>query len=108
MKNIITILILVFTVSMSANNLSVNESNFSYEEISSAQDIHPELIKMLKSGEIQTLKITYNEDFSCTLSAEVSYKGAALTLSITADTCEEAGAGLAQATRGFIDEVNAE
>lgn len=93
---------------MSANIPSGNENIFNYEEIVSAQDINPELMEMLKSGEIQTLKITYNDDFSCTLSAEVSYKGASLTLSITADTCEEAGAGLAQATRGFIDEVNAE
>ena len=43
--------------------------------------------------------------YSCTLTAELSYQGVSVKMSITADTCEEAGAGLAQATKAFINEI---
>lgn len=106
MKNLSTILVLIFTISASVNNITASEKDSLYKNITFTQDINPELNQMLKSGIIQSLTISYNEDFSCTLSAEVSYKGASLTLSITAETCEEAGEGLAQATRGFIAETD--
>ncbi len=105
MKNIITILALVFTISVGANNISSVENFEINEDITNIQDLNPELNEMLKSGEIQALTIAYNDDFSCTLTAEVSYNGAAIKLSITADTCEEAGAGIAQAVRGFYNEL---
>lgn len=105
MKNIITILALVFTISVGATNISSIENNKLHEDITNTQEINSELNEMLKSGEIQSLTIAYNDDFSCTLTAEVSYNGAAIKLSITADTCEEAGAGIAQAVRGFYNEL---
>lgn len=105
MKNIITILLLAVTIGVSANNISSFETYVLNEDITYTQDINPELKKMLKSGEIQSLTIEYNDDFSCTLTAEISYNGAAIKLSITADTCEEAGAGIAQAVKGFYNEL---
>nr|WP_298331979.1 hypothetical protein [uncultured Christiangramia sp.] len=105
MRNLFTILLLAVTMGVSANNLSSVETYELKENITNTQDINPELTKMLKSGEIESLTISYNDDFSCTLSAEVSYNGAAVKLSITADTCEEAGAGIAQAVRGFYNEL---
>nr|WP_298331982.1 hypothetical protein [uncultured Christiangramia sp.] len=109
MKKVITICIVAFTISSSANANTTTPTDIAslHETITYSQDINPELQEMLKSGVIESLTISYNEDLSCTLSAEVSYKGASLKLSITADTCEEAGAGLAQATRGFMKETDA-
>jgi hypothetical protein len=66
--------------------------------------LDPELMHLLCEGTISQLYI-HLEDYSCTLSAELSYNGVAVKLSITARTCDEAGAGLAQAVRAFYREV---
>ena len=66
--------------------------------------LDPELMHLLCKGAIGQLDI-FLEDYSCTLSAEVSYNGIAVKMSITAKTCEEAGAGLAQAVKAFYREV---
>ncbi|SDR72447.1 hypothetical protein [Christiangramia echinicola] len=50
-----------------------------------------------------------NSDYSCTRSIKVYVPTTAgligFGLSITADTCEEANSGLADAVRGFVNEV---
>lgn len=66
--------------------------------------LDPELMHLLCEGAIQNLDIIL-ADYSCTLSAEVSYNNVAVKMSITAKTCEEAGAGLAQAVKAFYREV---
>ena len=66
--------------------------------------LDPELMHLLCEGVIGQLDI-FLEDYSCTLSAELSYNGVAVKLSITAKTCGEAGAGLAQAVKAFYREV---
>ena len=66
--------------------------------------LDPELMHLLCEGAIGQLDI-FLEEYSCTLSAEVSYNGIAVKMSITAKTCEEAGAGLAQAVKAFYREV---
>ncbi len=66
--------------------------------------LDPELMHLLCEGAISQLDM-FLGDFSCTLSAELSYNGVAIKLSITAKTCDEAGAGLAQAVKAFYREV---
>ncbi len=108
MKNLKFILIvsLVFIGYANAENVKIENTDGHFiTEMSQNENINPELIQMLKSGEIKSLNIYYSNEFSCTISAEISYNGAAIKLSITAETCEKAGAGLAQAVRGFMNEV---
>ncbi|HSR59918.1 MAG TPA: hypothetical protein VLL47_04145 [Robiginitalea sp.] len=64
----------------------------------------PELMHLLCDGAIRSLDIRLL-DFSCTLTAELSYNGISIKLSLTANTCQEAGAGLAQAVKAFYREV---
>lgn len=66
--------------------------------------LDPELMHLLCEGTISQLYI-HLDDYSCTLSAELSYNGVAVKLSITARTCDEAGSGLAQAVKAFYREV---
>lgn len=66
--------------------------------------LDPELMHLLCEGAISQLDIVL-EEYSCTLSAELSYNGVAIKLSISAKSCDEAGAGLAQAVRAFYREV---
>ena len=66
--------------------------------------LDPELMHLLCEGTISLLYI-HLDDYSCTLSAELSYNGVAVKLSITARTCDEAGSGLAQAVKAFYREV---
>jgi hypothetical protein len=107
MKN--SILILFFSVAF-LSNINANNSissNFDDASIELIQndEINTELINMLKDGTIKSLTISYDEYYDCTLSAELSYNGVAIKVSITADDCEKAGAGLAQAVKGFYKEV---
>ena len=71
----------------------------------SPADLDPELMELMCDGIITSLHI-YQVDYDCTLSAEVSYLGISVTMSITAKTCEEAGAGLAKAVKAFYKEVS--
>ncbi|MFM1877581.1 MAG: hypothetical protein RLZZ241_447 [Bacteroidota bacterium] len=68
-------------------------------------DLHPELMQLLCAGEISNLNVILDE-FDCTLSAELTYNGIGIKLSITAKTCEEAGAGLAKAVKAFYKEAS--
>lgn len=47
------------------------------------------------------------EDGQCTVSVSVSYGGASATFSVTADTCEKAGAGAVDAALGFVKRIKA-
>jgi hypothetical protein len=71
----------------------------------SPADLDPELMELMIEGVISYLHI-YQYDYDCTLSAEVSYNGMAVKMSITAKTCEEAGAGLAKAVKAFYREAS--
>ena len=102
------ILVLALSVGIFSNTYASNElltSDVTTEISVETQDLNEELMAMLKDGTIKSLNISYAADFSCTLSGEVSYNGASIKISITADTCKEAGAGLAQATKGFLEEL---
>lgn len=68
-------------------------------------DLDPELMQLMCEGVISHLYIN-DDDYNCTLSAELSYNGVAVKLSITAKTCEEAGAGLAKAVKAFYKEAS--
>ncbi|NER12953.1 hypothetical protein GWK08_05850 [Leptobacterium flavescens] len=57
---------------------------------------------------IKSLELKKINEYECTLSVELSYNGVKTTLSITEDTCEKAGAGVAQAVKGFLEEINGE
>lgn len=94
MKKLILSLVLLFAItsSMNANNdITIKESNLYKNTNVINKFISSELFKEI--------------DYSCTLTAEVSYGGATVKFSITEDTCEKAGAGIAQATKGFIKEM---
>lgn len=71
----------------------------------SPADLNPELMELMCDGIITYLHIN-QDDFDCTLSAEVSYNSIAVKMSITAKTCEEAGAGLAKAVKAFYKEAS--
>ena len=71
----------------------------------SPADLHPELMQLVCAGEIEQLHVILDE-FDCTLSAELTYNGIGMKLSITAKTCEEAGAGLAKAVKAFYKEAS--
>lgn len=102
------LLLLALTVGIFSTTYAGNES-YTSEVINLVdvedQNLNEELIGFLKDGTIKSLTISYAGDFSCTLTGEISYNGASIKVSITAETCEEAGAGLAQATKGFLAEV---
>lgn len=103
MKRVILILVMSFTF-IGVSNAHNNEfSTGKTEKVENCID--NELLSLVKNGTLKSLAIEYSEDFSCTLSGEVSYNGVAIKLSITEDTCEKAGAGLAQATKAFIKEI---
>lgn len=106
MKNLVAILFVLF---VSVSNVNAEESPAVHEtavtSLETVDAVHPELVEMLKKGEIKFLTISYNQALSCTLSAELSYNGVSIKLSITEETCEKAGAGLAQAVKSFMKEV---
>ena len=100
-------LLFVCTLPFLSIHAAVNSPPAVHEmtSLETSDAVHPELVEMLKKGEIKFLTISYNQALLCTLSAELSYNGVAIKLSITAETCEKAGAGLAQAVKSFMKEV---
>lgn len=103
MKHFILLLLLLGCLAAPAHASPLHAPAESAAPVSPA-GLDPELIHLLCEGSISQLDI-WLEDFSCTLSAELSYNGVAVKLSITAKTCDEAGAGLAQAVKAFYREV---
>lgn len=103
MKKIILFVFLMGCLSAPAIAAPVTAPVESAAPVSPA-GLDPELMHLLCEGAIGNLDINLL-DFSCTLSAEVSYNGMAVKMSITANTCAEAGAGLAQAVKAFYREV---
>ncbi len=103
MKKIILFIFLMGCLSAPALAAPIHAPVGSAAPVSPA-DFDQELMRLLLDGVLNNLCITLR-DFSCTLSAEVSYNGMAVKMSITAKTCEEAGAGLAQAVKAFYREV---
>lgn len=106
MKKVILILIMTMSFVHFSNATTMTNNTIDNLEISVANDIPCELLTLMEEGKIISISVIQNGLDSCTLSAEVSYNGAAIKLSITADDCYKAGAGLAQAVKGFYAEVN--
>ncbi|MCJ7468116.1 MAG: hypothetical protein MUO53_15665 [Maribacter sp.] len=104
-KIAILILSLAFIGNMHANSFEFPNSAIQKIRAISIEEMHPDIIELLEDGIISTLTISNYTDASCTLSAEISYNGVALKLSITAETCYKAGEGLAQAVKGFMKGV---
>jgi hypothetical protein len=104
-KIAILILSLAFMGNMHANGFEFPNTAIQKLKVISAEEMHPEIIHLLEDGIISTLTISNYTYASCTLSAEISYNGIALKLSITAESCYKAGEGLAQAVKGFMKGV---
>lgn len=105
MKKVILILVLTMSFANFSNASTTVIDNNDNLEIGLANDINCELLSLMEEGKITSISVVKNGLDSCTLSAEVSYNGAAIKLSITAEDCYKAGAGLAQAVKGFYSEV---
>lgn len=106
MKSLVFSLVIMFTV---MNTINATNNTVISDDLSTLDMYNPQLSEILfESIENPsfTLSSIENNVDSCTLSAEVSYKGVSTTLSITADDCYKAGAGLAQAVKGFMNEIN--
>ncbi|NER12956.1 hypothetical protein GWK08_05865 [Leptobacterium flavescens] len=92
-----TIFILTICLTLFTNTYASNSSVEKAKDQISSLDIKTTDVELLNTDE-----------FDCTLSAEFSYNGVAIKLSITEDDCEKAGAGIAQAVKGFWAEVSGE
>jgi hypothetical protein len=109
MKKLIFILAMSFAFSNFSNASEKVINTNSLDEITVSHEMNSELSSLIEDGTIISLIVTDNSDTlsaeGCTLSAEVSYNGLSVTLSITADDCYKAGAGIAQAIKGFYAEM---
>jgi len=89
----------------SFDKLSEKTATKTDTELQIQSDVQEDLDNVIL-GELTT---EINDDFSCTRSIKVYVPTTAglvgLGLSITADTCEEADAGIADAVRGFVNEL---
>nr|WP_298331977.1 hypothetical protein [uncultured Christiangramia sp.] len=94
-----------YAYNSSFNTLSEKTATNIETELQIQSDVQEGLNHVI-FGELTT---EINDDFSCTRSIKVYVPTTAglvgLGLSITADTCEEADAGIADAVRGFVNEL---
>ncbi len=104
-KIVILVLSLAFIGNMHARSFEFPFPAIQKITTITTEEMHPEIVQLLEDGIINTLTISNYSVANCTLSAEISYNGIALKLSITAETCYKAGEGLAQAVKGFMKGV---
>lgn len=90
------------------NGYSTNNSSIEFSEKPEHQ-VQLDQYDDYKNVYLGDIKEKIHSDFSCTRSVKIYVPTTAgvigFGLSITADTCEEADAGLAEAVRGFVNEV---
>lgn len=106
MKSLIFILVITFSLVNTSNAINSEVNTNPLNEITIPDTLCSEIVSKTVQGTITSLSVVMSSFDSCTLSAEVSYQGASTTISITADDCYKAGAGIAQAVKGFMAEVN--
>ncbi|RZS93875.1 hypothetical protein [Aquimarina brevivitae] len=101
MKKVILIITVALTIFTSQQAFAIDNSKSACTESYFEAELNNQLIDL----KVDTVVIDYLETGQCTVSVEVSYNGVSASFSVTADTCEEAGAGAVQAASGFVKEL---
>lgn len=85
-----------------------HDSSYSVKEKTDLVFMFPDL-ESLKNFDFNSFQNETELDYGqCTVSVTVSFRGVSATFSVTADTCEEAGAGALSAALGFIRQIRKE
>ena len=104
MKKTILIITLLLTTFINSNMFANEVENPKFE--CSIENIYNQIDSDTANVNIYDISINFAEgEGPCTVSVSISYNGASATFSVTADTCEEAGAGAVEAAVGFVKKM---